>query len=186
MVSEIGVDADVLRDLEHEEAVETLRAAFIAGVTVVTWHVADSLDDLEPLIVEAVKSDRGRLTLVAILDYLPTPDDLGPQVEAVAARLGGTVDIVAFPEAPTDAHAAAIDEIRARHTVRFVAYSGDTQLSPAQTAAVDVIITTDAAQRLADLGAITLAEGREDGDCTAIPARSADAIRAAIAVAALT
>lgn len=188
MVATAGIDADALRDLERDEAIEALRAALVAGVTVVTWHVADELSDLEPLIAEAAKTELGRFALVPILDRLPDPEELGPQVEAVAARLGSGVDIVAFPDAPTDAHAGALADVRSRGLAQFFGYAGGTALSPAQAGNVEVVLVSgEAPERIAGLGIIALAEANVPGaDCTAVPARSAEAVRAAVALAALT
>lgn len=135
MVSEIALDARALRSSEGQDeatAEATVRAAIALGVTVFTWTVSDASEDIEPLLAAGAGVDRGRLTLVARLDIVPSAADLGPQVEAIASRLGTPVDIVAFPgdlDAPAQ---AAFEEARERGLVRFAAVdAGDSIEVPA-------------------------------------------------------
>jgi len=147
MVSELGLEVRALLD-DGEEATEAaLRSAIDDGVTVFAWDVSDALEDVEPLIVRAAGVDRGRLTLVAVLDILPPPEAIGPQVEAIATRLDeptaeGYLDVIAFPAIPDAAQLAALAEVRARGIVRFVGYAADTDVeAPAELpTGVDVLV----------------------------------------------
>ena len=125
VVSEAGIDVRAALPGGFEAAEETLRAAIDAGITVFAWDVSDTLEDVEPLIARASGVNRGRLTLVAVLDVMPSAQEMGPQIEAVAARLEadgaeGFVDVIALPALPDAAQAAALQESRERGIVRFV------------------------------------------------------------------
>jgi len=121
MVSEIGLDARALLAAGEDTAEVTIRAAIALGVTVLAWTVSDASEDVEPLIARAAGVDLGRLTLVARLDLVPAPEDVGPQVEAVASRLGSGVTLAAFPGALGPEAHAAFEEARERDVVRFAA-----------------------------------------------------------------
>lgn len=131
MVSEVGLEVRDALDAGGEEgATTTLRAAIDAGITVMAWDVSDAAEDVEPLIIRAAGVDRGRLTLVAVLDYLPPPSEVGPQIEAIASRLAepdapGYLDVIALPGVPDAAQAAALEEARARGIVRFVGVAAE-------------------------------------------------------------
>jgi len=147
MVSELGLEVRALLDDGEEAAEAALRSAIDDGVTVFAWDVSDALEDVEPLIVRAAGVDRGRLTLVAVLDVLPPPEAIGPQVEAIATRLDeptaeGYLDVIAFPAIPDAAQLDALAEVRARGIVRFVGYAADTDVeAPAELpTGVDVLV----------------------------------------------
>ena len=113
MVSEVGLDVRSVVAGGDEAAEAIIRRAIDAGVTVFAWDVSDAVEDLEPLIVRAAGVDRGRLTLVATLDILPAPGAMGPQAEAIAARLAepgaeGYLDILVLPGLPDAAQAAVL------------------------------------------------------------------------------
>lgn len=178
MVSEVGLDADALRDAGHDEAVAVVRAALASGVTLVTWSVADSLEDIEPWLAEGARSEIGRFTLIPRLDVLPSPEAIGPQVEAVAARLGvESLPVAAFPEVPVGDAAAALAEVRERGVVRFAGYAGTAPLQPAQAAAVDVVVMAAWTAPPSGLGAVMLASSpHREAQSTALPLASVRAL----------
>ena len=149
MVSEVGLDARALLGSDAATAEATLRAAIALGVTVVAWDVSDALEDVEPLIASGAGTDRGRLTLVATLDYVPAAEDLGPQVEAIASRLGSTVDVVAFPGALDASQAAAFEAAREQGTVRFAAKASPGRIDAGGGLILPVETLSDAAWALA-------------------------------------
>ncbi len=120
IVSEIGITARAWQDLPLEQATEAAAATFAAGVSLVAIDVRDVQPDLEQLVGEVAGIDRPRLTIVSVFASLPAPELLGPAVEAAAVRLGpaGYLDVVAFPTPLTDAHLAALEEVRARGAIR--------------------------------------------------------------------
>lgn len=146
MVSEVGLEVRATLAQGAEAAAAALRTAIDGGITVFTWDVSDAAEDIEPLLARTAGLDRGRLTFVAVLDYLPPPDELGPQVEAIAARLGeadaGYLDVIALPEVPDAAQVEALEDIRRRGLARFVAYSGesDAELASPLPPAIDVLL----------------------------------------------
>ncbi len=119
MVSEVGLDARALRRSDPETAAATLRAAIALGITVVAWEVSDALEDLEPLLTEAAALERGRLTLVALLDHVPAPEAMGPQAEAIASRLGSELDVLALPGVVDAAQRDALTEVQSRGIARL-------------------------------------------------------------------
>lgn len=162
MVSEVGLEVRAALEAGEEAAEATLRAAIDAGVTVFAWDVSDVSEDVEPLVIRAAGVDRGRLTLVAVLDILPAPQDIGPQVEAIATRLDestaeGYLDVIAFPRVPDAAQLSALAEVRRRGIARFVGYAADTDaVAPAELpAGLDVLVLggTPASDRV-DVGVI--------------------------------
>lgn len=151
MVSELGLEVRAALDGGEDAAQAVLRAAMDGGVTVFAWDVSDATEDVEPLIARTAEVDRGRLTLVAVLDHLPEPEAIGPQVEAIASRLAepgaeGYVDVIALPGVPDAAQLAALDEVRRRGIARFVAYAGDHDAEvPAPTpAGLDALVLNGA------------------------------------------
>ena len=146
MVSEVGVEVRALLEGGEEAAAAALRAAIDGGVTVFAWDVSDSTEDVEPLLARAAGVDRGRLTLIAVLDVLPPAEQIGPQVDAIAARLAeggadGYLDIVAFPDLPDAAQLAALQEVRARGVAHHVGYAGEGDTLPADLPpGVDVLV----------------------------------------------
>lgn len=171
MVSEVGLDVRALEGVDEEIAIATLRAAILAGVTVLTWDVSDAATDLEPLIARAAGVDRGRLTAVAILDSVPEPEAIGPQVEAIAARLAsggeGLVEIVAFPGDLDDQRLLAFQEARARGIVRFAGRAAGSQVRVGGTV---LTFVADAADALVALGA-------HETSCAIVSVRSPDEVR---------
>lgn len=159
MVSELGLEvratlgAGSLAEGE-DDAAAALRAAIDGGVTLFTWDVSDAAEDVEPLVIRAAGVDRGRLTLLAVLDFLPPPEAIGPQVEAIASRLAegeggggngnvpGYLDVIAFPGVPDAAQIEALEAVRRRGTARFVAVAadGDAGLPADLPAGVDVLV----------------------------------------------
>jgi hypothetical protein len=149
MVSEVGLEVRPLLAQGAEAAEQALRGALAAGVTVFTWDVSDATEDVEPIIARAAGVDRGRLTLIATLDFVPPPAAIGPQVEAIATRLEvgvegeeGYVDVIALPGLPDEAQLRALEEVRRRGIVRFVAVAADSDaaLPAALPSAVDVLV----------------------------------------------
>ena len=127
MVSEVGLDVRALDGMDEESAASVIRAAITSGITVMAWDVSDGVNDLEPLLARAAGLERGRLTLVAMLDHVPPPENVGPQVGAITSRLGegaseGFVDIVTFPGEITEGHLAAFEELRSRGRARFAGH----------------------------------------------------------------
>jgi len=147
MVSEVGLDVRAILAGSAEAAEATLRAAIDGGITVLMWDVSDAAEDVEPLIIRAAGVDRGRLLLVAVLDFVPPPEAIGPQVEAIASRLAepgaeGYLDVIALPGLPDAAQLAALDEVRRRGIARFVAFAGegDRELPAELPAGVDLLV----------------------------------------------
>lgn len=174
MVSETGLHADPLRGMDREQAVAVLRRAFARNVSVVAWSVSDALEDLEPVIAEAAGQDLGRLALVALLDQLPAAEDIGPQIEAVAVRLGDetAVDIVTFPSLPDSDQLAALAEVRARGVLRSAGILGAPEGSV--PAGVDVVVGHDVAHgilpRRDGVGVMVFGESPvAEADCTLLP-----------------
>ncbi|MGE3961626.1 MAG: hypothetical protein AB7F65_08110 [Dehalococcoidia bacterium] len=152
MVSELGLEVRAVLGAGAEGAEATLRAAIDGGITLFAWDVSDATEDVEPLVLRAAGVDRGRLTLVAQLDYVPAPEDMGPQVEAIAARLEdggveGYVDVIALPGLPDAGQLAALEEVRRRGIARFIAVAGegDAQLPEPLPAGIDVLVLGGAA-----------------------------------------
>lgn len=151
MVSELGLEVRATLAAGEEQAEATLRAAIDAGVTVFAWDVSDATEDVEPLVIRAAGVDRGRLSLLAVLDALPPADEIGPQAEAIASRLSdpegsGYVDILGVPAVPDAAQAAALDEVRRRGIARFIALVGrdDSGWPKPPGAGIDVAVLSGA------------------------------------------
>lgn len=145
VVSEVGITARALEGLSPEVAGATLQAAIAAGVTLIAMDARDSATDLEPMIAEVTGIERPRLTIVAVLDHLPAPDDLAPEVAAIAGRFGdrGYLDVVAFPHAPEAAHLAAIEDLRSRGLVRHTGIAtsdADVACAAIEAGAVEVLV----------------------------------------------
>lgn len=171
MVSEVGLDVRPLEGVQEEIAVETLRAAILSGVTVFAWDVSDAATDLEPLVALAAGVDRGRLTTVAVLDHVPQPEAIGPQIEAIASRLAdggeGRVEIVAFPGDLDPAQLAAFEDARARGIVEFGARAAGSQI---QVGGGAIAYVADAADALVALGA-------HEATCAVVAATSPEELR---------
>lgn len=169
MVSELGLEVRAALAGGPDETEATLRAAIDGGVTVFAWDVSDATEDVEPLVIRAAGVDRGRLTLVAALDFLPAPEEIGPQVEAIAARLEegsgleGYLDVVALPGLPDAAQLAALDEVRRRGILRFAAVAGesDAGLPAALPSGLDVLVLGAAGRHRQGVGVLARAEPRE-------------------------
>ena len=170
MVSELGLEVRAALERGAEEAEATLRAAIDGGVTVFTWDVSDATEDVEPLVIRAAGVDRGRLTLVAALDFVPSPEDIGPQVEAIASRLDegggleGYVDVIALPGLPDEAQLAALNEVRSRGIARFIAVAAgsDAELPTTLPAGIDVLVLGgDAGSERDGVGVLARARVRE-------------------------
>ena len=174
MVSEVGLDARVLLRSDPETAAATVRAAIALGVTVAAWSVSDATEDIEPLLARAAGTDRGRLTLIAVLDHVPAPEAIGPQVEAIAGRLESAVDIVAFPGPIDDARRAAFEEARRQGSALLAATARDGEIEVAGGR----IVPTDqdgAAERLREPGVA----------CVLLPVADPGDLRHAVASASL-
>lgn len=169
MVSELGLEVRAVLEAGEEAAEATLRAAIDDGVTVFAWDVSDALEDVEPLIIRAAGVDRGRLTLVAVLDILPPPEAIGPQIVAIATRLDeptaeGYLDVIALPGIPDAAQLDALAEVRARGIVRFVGYAAetDTEAPASLPAGLDVLVLGGAPSSVREgVGVITRAREAE-------------------------
>jgi hypothetical protein len=170
MVSEVGLDVRPLEGVDEAIAIETLRAAILSGITVFTWDVSDAATDIEPLVARAAGVDRGRLTAVALLDHVPEPEAIGPQIEAIASRLAdgeggeGRVEIMAFPGDLEAAQMAAFEDAQARGIVGFGARSAGSQI---QVGGGVITFVADAADALVALGA-------HDAICAVVTATSPD------------
>ena len=145
VVSEVGLTARALEGLAPEVAGATLQAAIAAGVSLIALDARDSSFDLEPLIASVAGIERPRLTIVGVLDHLPAAVDLAPEVAAIAARFGtsGYLDVVAFPQAPTPAHLAALADLRDRRLVRFTGLAtsdAETAIAAIEGGNVDVLV----------------------------------------------
>ncbi len=171
MISEVGLDARALLQSDAETAAATIRAAIALGITAMAWSVSDATEDIEPLIAKAAGSDRGRLTLIALLDHVPSAEAVGPQVEAISSRLGSAVDIVAFPGALGDAERAAFEEARGRGSVRLAATTEDDTVR-IEDARVTFAETPAAARDALDVGQAT---------CVLVPVATPGDLRALVA-----
>jgi hypothetical protein len=173
MVSELGLDVRPLEGVDEAIAIETLRAAILSGITVFAWDVSDAATDLEPLVALAAGVDRGRLTAVAVLDHVPEPDAIGPQIEAIASRLAdgegseGRVEIMAFPGELGTAQLAAFEDAQARGIVGFGARSAGSQI---QVGGSTIAFVADAADALVALGA-------HEATCAVVAVTSAEDLR---------
>ncbi len=169
MVSEVGLEVRSTLEGGDEAAEAVIRGAIDAGVTVFAWDVSDAAEDVEPLIIRAAGVDRGRLTLIATLDVLPTPDAIGPQAEAIAARLAepgaeGYLDVLVLPGLPDDAQQAALREVRARGIVHFVGHvaESDADLPMPTPEGLDVLVLGGAPRSdRAAVGILARADGAE-------------------------
>jgi len=168
MVSEVGLDVRAILAGSGDAAEAALRSAIDHGITLFTWDVSDAAEDVEALIIRAAGVDRGRLLLVAVLDFLPKPEDIGPQVEAIASRLDeasadGYLDVIAFPGLPDAAQLEALAEVRRRGVARFVAYAGegDRELPAALPTGVDLLLLGGAPGSDREVGVIVRAEATE-------------------------
>lgn len=169
MVSEVGLDVRSALSGGEDAAEGLIRTAIDAGVTVFAWDVSDAAEDVEPLLVRAAGVDRGRLTLVATLDFLPAPDAIGPQAEAIASRLAepgaeGYLDVLALPGLPDAAQQAALAEVRARGVVRFVGYAaeGDAELPLPTPSGIDVLVLSGSPRSdRPGVGVLARADGAE-------------------------
>ncbi len=168
MVSEVGLDVRAILAGSGEGAEAALRSAIDRGITVFTWDVSDAAEDVEPLIIRAAGVDRGRLLLVAVLDVLPQPEDIGPQVDAIASRLAepaadGYLDVIALPQLPDAAQLEALAEVRRRGVARFVAYAGegDRELPADLPAGVDLLLLRGAPGSDREVGVIVRAAASE-------------------------
>lgn len=191
MVSEVGLEVRATLAQGAEAAAAALRSAIDGGITVFTWDVSDAAEDVEHLLAHTAGLDRGRLTLVAILDQLPPPEELGPQVEAIAARLGetdpGYLDVIALPGVPDAKQLEALEDVRRRGLARFVGFSGgsDAELPSPLPPAIDVLLLRGAPSTARDGGAVIARASQSEAAallaggtvaCVAMPAVDIDEV----------